>query len=276
MEKGEQSRGIRPPVVWPDPRIVQDFPYDFDLTTHTVYAGLMGSILHGTYVPKEDPDSIDDVDIMAVVVPSPKWLLGLNQWEHWVRQRDELDVVVYSLRKFVGLLLKANPNVVGLLWLQPEFIVAKHSAFEAFIRNRHAFSSRRAYESFVGYAESQLDKMGAPGHRAYMGAKRKELVARFGYDCKNAAHSVRLLRMGIEFLETGELHVFRTSDADEIRAIKRGLWTLEQVKQEVDRLSDRIAAARERSPLPPEPDAMLAERLLIETTQQVWAQSDGG
>jgi len=54
---------MRPPVVWPDPRIVEDFPYDFDLTTHTVYAGLMGSISHGTYVPKEDPDSIDDVDM---------------------------------------------------------------------------------------------------------------------------------------------------------------------------------------------------------------------
>lgn len=39
----------------------------------------MGSISHGTYVPKEDPDSIDDVDIMPIVVPSPKWLLGLNQ-----------------------------------------------------------------------------------------------------------------------------------------------------------------------------------------------------
>jgi hypothetical protein len=80
--------------------------------------------------------------------------------------------------------------------------------------------------------------------------------------------------MGIEFLETGELHVYRTSDAEEIRAIKGGLWTLDQVKQEVDRLSDRIAAARDRSPLPPEPDAVLAERLLIETTQKVWAQSD--
>lgn len=32
---------FRPPVVWPDPRIVQDFLYDFDLATHTVYAGLM-------------------------------------------------------------------------------------------------------------------------------------------------------------------------------------------------------------------------------------------
>jgi hypothetical protein len=49
MKEGDQSERMSPPVVWPDPRIVEDFPYDFDLTTHTVYAGLMGSISHGTY-----------------------------------------------------------------------------------------------------------------------------------------------------------------------------------------------------------------------------------
>lgn len=140
------------------------------------------------------------------------------------------------------------------------------------IDNPRAFSSRHPYESFVGYAESQQNKMGLPGHRAYMGAKRKELVERYGYDCKNAAHSVRLLRMGIEFLETGELNVYRTAHADELRAIKRGLWTLDQVKQEVDRLSDRIASARDHSPLPAEPDpTALAERLLLDITQSIWA-----
>ena len=132
-----------PTTNWPDPRIVESFPFDFDLGSHTVYAGLMGSVSHGTYVPKEDPDSIDDVDIMAIVVPSPKWLLGLHQWEHWVKQRDELDVVIYSLRRFVGLLLKANPNVVGLLWLRPEFVLACHAAFQPLIDHRRAFSSRR-------------------------------------------------------------------------------------------------------------------------------------
>ncbi len=180
---------------------------------------------------------------------------------------------MYSLRKFVGLLLKANPNVVGLLWLRPEFVLAQHPAFRPMIEHRSAFSSKRAYESFVGYAASQLNKVGLPGHRAYMGAKRKELVERYGYDCKNAAHSVRLLRMGIEFLETGELNVYRTADADEIRAIKRGLWTLNQVKYEVDRLAGRIAVARDDPRLPAEPDTALAEKLLIEITESIWSQS---
>ena len=50
-----------------------------------------------------------------------------------------------------------------------------------------------------------------------MGEKRKAIVRKYQYDVKNAAHLIRLLRMGIEFLETGELRVFRAMDAEELR-----------------------------------------------------------
>jgi hypothetical protein len=71
--------------------------------------------------------------------------------------------------------------------------------------------------------------------QGHMGDKRRQLVERFGYDCKNAAHLVRLLRMGIEFLKDGELHVLR-EDASQLLEIKRGEWTLEKVVAEADRL----------------------------------------
>jgi len=57
----------------------------------------------------------------------------------------------------------------------------------------------------------------------YMGKKRRELVRRVGYDAKNAAHLIRLLRMGIEFLTEGTLYVERP-DAAELLDIKRGVW----------------------------------------------------
>lgn len=43
----------------------------------------------------------------------------------------------------------------------------------------------------------------------YMGEKRKAMVRKYQYDVKNAAHLIRLLRMGTEFLTTGELQVYR-------------------------------------------------------------------
>ena len=97
----------------------------------------------------------------------------------------------------------------------------------------------------------------------YMGQKRRELVRRFGYDAKNAAHLIRLLRMGIEFLTEGTLRVER-ADAAELLDIKRGDWTLEEVKSEAERLFQLAQEAYVRSSLPPEPDRERAERLCVE------------
>jgi len=49
-----------------------------------------------------------------------------------------------------------------------------------------------------------------------------------------------------------------------LKQIKRGRWTLEQVKAEAERLFSGIEDARKRSPLRPEPDARAANELLME------------
>ena len=102
-----------------DPRIVRAFEAenDFPLEPHLIVLALMGSHSHGTYMPPEEPDAVDDVDLMGFVVPPLRYHIGLPRWEHWRLQVDELDVVIYSLDKAVRLLLKSNPNIVGLLWL---------------------------------------------------------------------------------------------------------------------------------------------------------------
>ena len=50
----------------------------------------------------------------------------------------------------------------------------------------------------------------------------------------------------------------------ELRVIKRGGWTLDQVKAEAERLFDGVEAARAQSPLPAEPDEHAANELLID------------
>ena len=256
-----------------DQRIIDAFPFEFDLRRYAIVAATMGSTSHNTYVPKDDPDSIDDVDIMAVIVPPPKFQLGLRKWEHWTLQKDELDVVVYSLQKFVGLLLKSNPNVVGLLWLRPEHYLMLHPSFERLRENRDLFSSKVAYDAFAGYATAQIRKMEGGAFAGYMGAKRKELVERHGYDAKMAAHAIRLLRMGTEFLETGTMKVYRDEDAEEIRSIKRGDWPLEKVKEAAEQGFQRALAARDRSPLPPKPAFAQAEQLLLDITLDLWREA---
>ena len=53
--------------------------------------------------------------------------------------------------------------------------------------------------------------------------ERAVLEKEFGYDTKHAYHCIRLLRMGMEILETGEVLVYRP-DWEELLSIKNGAW----------------------------------------------------
>lgn len=78
--------------------------------------------------------------------------------------------------------------------------------------------------------------------------KRAELEARHGYDTKHAMHLVRLMRTGLEILRTGELHV-RRSDAEELRNIREGRWSFEELLAKAADLEAELAAAVRESSL---------------------------
>ena len=109
-------------------------------------------------------------------------------------------------------------------------------------------------------------------YEGYMGEKRKEIVDKFGYDTKNASHLIRLLRMAMEFLSTGELNVWR-KDAPQLLEIKRGEWTLDKIKDESDRLFKLSEEAFLRSKLPVKPDYEKAEKLLINILKESFSDS---
>jgi predicted nucleotidyltransferase len=234
---------------------------------HTILLGYRGSVAHGTYTPSYGTDCHDDKDLLGVCLAKLNCYIGLSQFE----QREkvlkdsagvEWDSVIYELTKFVRLLLKSNPNVLNLLWLPDNLYVIKEATGQLLIDNREIFISKKVYHSFTGYAYGQLKKMESlPTGR--MGAKRKELKAKFGYDTKNAGHLIRLLRMGIEFLTDGKLHIVR-EDATELIDIKQGKWTLDRIKNHATELFSLAKEAFVRSDLPPEPDKEKAEKIVTE------------
>jgi predicted nucleotidyltransferase len=224
------------------------------------------------YLPDGHPMSTDDVDIMGVCFGPQESYFGLQRFEGRDWQDGHWDCVYYEVRKFVHLLLKSNPNVLSLLWLPPEFYIQTTDAGQQLIANRALFSTRYAYNSFCGYAKGQLHKMTHGGYQGYMGSKRKLIVQQYGYDVKNAAHLIRLLRTGKEFLETGELHVHRC-DAPELLQIKCGEWPLGQVQREAERLFVEIEDAHVFSPLPDRPPKDEVERLLVSIVRDHLAQT---
>jgi predicted nucleotidyltransferase len=91
-------------------------------------------------------------------------------------------------------------------------------------------------------------------YQGYMGEKRRKLVDKFGYDCKNASHLLRLLTMCVELLDTGEINVYRVHDAQTFIDVKKGKWTLDEVSQRAEELFAEIREKYDSSPLPDHPD----------------------
>lgn len=239
----------------------------------TILSGYRGSIAHGLYTPPKEPTSIDDKDVMYIVVPTIDNYFGLkNYGSHGTKEikKDEWDIVVYEALKFIGLLEQGNPNVLMMLWLEQNHYLSVSAAGQLLIDNKSLFVGRHVYRSFTGYAYGQLHRMTHNAFQGHMGDKRRKLVEKFGYDCKNGAHLVRLLRMGIEFLKDGELHVQR-EDASQLLEIKRGEWPLEKVIAESEKLFASAELGYMNSTLPAEPDREAINKLatlVIETAME--------
>jgi len=232
----------------------------FDMWRQAIYLGYRGSIAHGTYVPNNNPASIDDKDVFGIVIPTKEYFFGLKKFDQFERKQEYWDILIYDFRKFIRLLLKANPNVMQALWTPEKHNLKTSWQYEELVRNRHLFVHKGIYKSFCGYSYGQLHKMENMAYNGYMGEKRKSLVDRFGYDCKNAQHLIRLLRQGIEFLKTGELQVERL-DRSELIQIKTGQWSIEKVKREATILFKEMERAYNESKLPDLPYSEDADRL---------------
>jgi len=92
---------------------------------------------------------------------------------------------------------------------------------------------------------------------------RAELERRHGYDTKHAMHLIRLMRMGLEVLRTGDL-IVRRPDAEELNAIRDGGLSFEDLLAAATALKEQMAQAAERSDLPAEVDREQVEALAFE------------
>ena len=90
-----------------------------------------------------------------------------------------------------------------------------------------------------------------------MGAKRKELREQYGFDCKFAFHTIRLMKMCCEFLREPEagLKVYRKGiDGDFLYSIRVGALSQAEVKTMADELFAEAKELLKTTDLPDEPD----------------------
>jgi uncharacterized protein len=245
----------------------------------TILRGLVGSSVHGLILP-----GTDDRDEMGVCVEDRRYIVGFGKFEQWVyrsaaeredcdgaRSRaGDLDLTIYSLRKWARLALQGNPTVLLLLYLPDSALVIRTDVGKQLQKLAPAFASRHAGRRFLGYLEAQRERL--VGERGQKDVNRTELVKQFGYDTKYAMYMLRLGHQGVEFLESGWLTLpMREPVRSHLMDVRQGRSKLADILEECTQLELRLSALLDSSPLPPDPDFKIVESFVMDTYSAAWS-----
>lgn len=240
----------------------------------TILEGYRGSIAHGLHLDPavNEEFGTDDIDIMSIFIPPIEYYFGLSSIEGWEYVDGKDDYCCYNIQKFFRLCANANPNVMFFLWNSEDMFMTISPIGRKILDNKEIFSSQMIRKSFMGYADSQLKHMFNKQYNGYMGTKRKTLVDKYGYDTKHAAHLIRILQCGIEFLRDGKLKTFREQDRDFLLDIKVGKFIAKNVEEIANGMFAELKGMT--SDLPTQPQMIIIQDLLVDCIQEFYDEND--
>lgn len=217
-------------------------PHVRDVPGVVALLALVGSHAYGT----NRADSDEDYRGVFVVPTSDLFRL---QKPMDTFDRQEPDITLHELAKFVKLAAAANPTVLEVLWCDPIAETADGALLRSY---RHAFLSKRVMKTYGGYAQQQLRKAqsGTGGSRGRAHFRREKFVL----------HIYRLMTAGIYALEHGDLQV-RVDDPDLLWQL--ACQPLDRVERDFARLDVDLQRAAAETDLAGEPDHALIDELLI-------------
>lgn len=210
-----------------------------------MYETIMGSTSYG--VSNDDSDT----DIYSFCIPPKEDLFPhlrneivgfgdakhsnnrfTNYQEHHIKDvgaEKEYDINVYNIVDYFQLAMENNPNMLDSLFTPQHCVLHSTRVGQMVRENRKMFLHLGSWHTHKGYAYAQLKKCGSTKR---MG-KRKKSVEEFGFDPKSAYHLVRLLGQVEQILVEGDLDLQR--NREQLKAIRRGDWSLQQVEEYFDR-----------------------------------------
>jgi uncharacterized protein len=227
---------------------------DHDLHAHVVYRCVTGSRAYGL------ENDASDTDLRGVYLPPAElhWsLYGVPEQ----LENPAAEECYWELQKFLGLALKANPNILECLYTPLVTHVAP--VMEELLAERHRLLSRMVYQTFNGYVLSQFKRLEADFRAT--GAPR----------WKHAMHLIRLQISGITTLREGHVPV-RVDEAHRARllAVKAGDAAWDEVNAWRLALHRDFDAAYAATRLPERPDYEWANDFLVRARRSAVRQAE--
>ena len=121
------------------------------LGNNIIMLGIAGSYSYGTN------NENSDIDIRGITLNRKSDLIGMTSFEQYID--DNTDTCIYSFNKIINLLLNCNPNTIELLGLKQDHYLYLNDIGKELINNKKLFLSKRAIQSFGGYASAQLRRL---------------------------------------------------------------------------------------------------------------------
>ena len=136
---------------------------------------IAGSYAYGTAI-----EGVSDVDYRGVFIAPIELIISCFLKTEQVSDSTQ-DVQIFELRKFLGLAVENNPNIIELLYMPEDKITFCHPYFKKIIQNQHLFLSKKAMHTFSGYAFAELKRI--KGHNKWINNPKPETPPDIGAFC---------------------------------------------------------------------------------------------
>lgn len=239
---------------------------------------VVGSKLHGLNV-----EDSDDTDYMGVAVEPTSAVFGPRErFEHYIYRTaaegersgpGDVDLTIYSLRKYLRLALDGNPSILTPLFAPASAFTKLEPDGLELIQLAPFILSRQAGRRFLGYLDAQYERMMGGGKQNRV-PNRPELIEKYGFDTKFAGHAVRLALQGIELMQEGKLTLpMAENERELILGVRLGKHSKETVANMVQTLRSTLQITLdhpERSPLREYPDVDAVIEFSTQTHLLYW------
>ena len=241
-----------------------------------------GSTLHGLHI-----SGTDDRDEMGICIEDLDAAMGFTEFEQYIyrtaaertgkqdapSQAGDLDLTIYSLRKFLRLAMQGNPQIIQCLFVPSNLCVVKDSLGQDLQEKAPLIVSRKAGYRYLGYLESQRQRL--LGERGQKKVNRPELEEKFGYDTKYAMHILRLGFQGVELMTTGKLTIPMQGEEHAFTfAVRNGEVSMQDALTKAGELERQIKDLVIDAPIPAEPAREALENWMTRRYLEAWKSRD--